>query len=144
MVNPNAASLLWGVSNDHYIGFASPEINNVVVLANNRLSVSLKELLAMKDEKVKGYDSGKERFLNILKTTNEADLLASTPLKRAVLWSLSSMSSLHGVIDFSHRQHFYIHCNNLINCSIKLMNELFIMMYSSILYKYTQLIIIGN
>jgi hypothetical protein len=57
--------------------------------------------------KAKCYYQGRSLFVEALKTTEEADLLANTPLERAYLWSLSCQSAVTGIIEFFASEKLY-------------------------------------
>jgi hypothetical protein len=102
----NAADLLLGIEDTDKI-LSERQIPNVVVLHNGKLSVNLNQLLKLFDPKAKCYNQGRLLFAKALTTTEEADLLANTPLERAYLWSLSCQSAVTGRIAFLESGQLY-------------------------------------
>lgn len=106
--NKYAAHLLVGIA-DTNIGTIEQQVNNVVVVGE-KISCSLLELLEMNDPNVTVYNSGQDRFVQMLSST---DFLADAPLEAAYSWTLSCKSALSGCLVFNDRR-YSITCNKLL------------------------------
>jgi hypothetical protein len=97
--------------NDNTQWINDERIDDIVVLPNNKLTVSIDRLLQNRDSKVKLYDVGKTIFLKNIK---ELDLISNAPLEAAYYWALSCLSAVTGELKLSDENPaFLISCQQL-------------------------------
>ena len=122
--NENAAKLLLGADDvdDEWIR----QVNDLVVVGDNRISASLESLLAMtppcEDTNFELFGQGQRLFVEVLRSGDDAvrnlmrmpegsrateadvDWLSGTPLEAAYVWALSTRASVHGNLEFGKMQ----------------------------------------
>ena len=97
--NKNAARFLRGVCDEDIEEMGLRQAEDLVVLSDSQVSVSLPHLLSWKDEKIAVYEQGRDLMRQVL-TANNRNLSIDTPLERAYLWALSCKAAMRGKLRF--------------------------------------------
>jgi hypothetical protein len=110
--DPSAAAMLVGIEDKHDL-IKQRQLDGVVILPDGTISFSLEKLLTIRDPSISCYSQGRNLFEVMLTSLDEVDLLASTPLERAYLWSLSCQFAVNSEIKFTSNSNYQFYCGKI-------------------------------
>jgi hypothetical protein len=88
------------------------QISDIVGLPDGRISVSLMKLLTTVDPNFGVFNTARHLFQNVFTLGSSEDLISSTPLERAYLWSLACASSFNRKLKLGSNIFKFV-CNNI-------------------------------
>jgi hypothetical protein len=88
------------------------QISDIVGLPDGSISVSLMKLLTMDDPNFGVFSTARHLFQNVFTLGSSEDLISSTPLERAYLWSLACASSFNRKLKLGSNIFKFV-CNNI-------------------------------